>query len=131
MWSVLGLVVTALVAPAPASATTPALASVSTVSDLASASVEDEQALAERFAPVVRLVVQAEDCGPGEPFVPTDVDALLGNDTVALRGPWDTDDLVRIGPAAADLGTGLTGYHLDFPGNPLNPGCSYEEWSDE
>ena len=74
---------------------------------------------------------QAEDCGPGEPFVPTDVDTLLGNDTVALRGPWDTDDLVKIAPAAADLGKGLTGYHLDFPGSPLNPGCSYEEWADE
>ena len=67
----------------------------------------------------MRLVEQAEDCGPGEPFVPTDVDTLLGNDTVALRGPWDTDDLVTIAPSADDLGKGLTGYHLDFPGNPL------------
>ena len=95
------------------------------------ASAADEQALAEKYAPVTRLVQQAEDCGPGEPFVPTDVDTLLGNDTVALRGPWDTDDLVTIAPAADDLGKGLTGYHLDFPGNPLNPGCSYEEWANE
>ena len=91
----------------------------------------DEQTLAERYAPVVRLVRQAESCGPGEPFVPTDVDTLLGNDTVALRGPWDTDDLVKIAPTADDLRRGLTGYHLDFPGNPLDPGCSYEEWADE
>ncbi len=96
-----------------------------------SATATDEQALAEKYAPVTRLVQQAEDCGPGEPFVPTDVDTLLGNDTVALRGPWDTDDLVTIAPGAADLGTGLTGFHLDFPGSPLNPGCSYEEWANE
>ncbi len=95
------------------------------------ASAADEQALAEKYAPVVRLVEQKVACGPGEPFVPTDVDSLLGNDTVALRGPWDTDDLVQIAPGAADLGKGLTGYHLDFPGSPLNPGCSYEEWADE
>ena len=95
------------------------------------ASTDDEQALAEKYAPVTRLVQQTQDCGPGEPFVPTDVDTLLGNDTVALRGPWDTDDLVRIAPGAADLGKGLTGYHLDFPGSPLSPGCSYEEWANE
>ncbi|MFL6170083.1 MAG: hypothetical protein ACJ711_10450 [Ornithinibacter sp.] len=97
----------------------------------APASAADEQALAEKYAPAVRLVTQAEDCGPGEPFLPTDVDRLLGNDTVALRGPWTTDDLVKIAPTADDLGKGLSGYHLDFPGSPLNPGCSYEQWADE
>jgi hypothetical protein len=54
----------------------------------ASADIEDETALAERFAPVVRLVQQSEECGPGEPFMPTDIDDVLGDDTVALRGPW-------------------------------------------
>lgn len=97
----------------------------------ATASAADEQALAEKYAPVVRLVEQKVDCGPGEPFVPTDVDSLLGNDTVALRGPWTTDDLVKIAPTGGDLGKGLSGYHLDFPGSPLSPGCSYEEWADE
>ncbi len=97
----------------------------------ATATPADEQALAERYAPVVRLVEQAEECGPGEPFVPTDVDAVLGDDTVALRGPWDTDDLVTIGPDGADLAKGLSGYHLDFPGSPLSPGCSYEQWARE
>jgi hypothetical protein len=114
----------ALAAPAGASATPVAPAATT-------ASADDEQALADKYAPVTRLVQQAQDCGPGEPFVPTDVDSLLGNDTVALRGPWDTDDLVKIAPTETDLGKGLTGYHLDFPGSPLNPGCSYEEWADE
>ncbi len=53
----------------------------------APASAADEQALAERYAPVVRLVEQKADCGPGEPFVPTDADTLLGNDTVAPELP--------------------------------------------
>lgn len=88
-----------------------------------------EQQLAERFAPVVRIVRQTQECGPGEPYRPSDVDAFLGNDSVALRGPWTTDDLVKIAPAAADLGRGLDGYHLDFPGNPLAPGCDYERWA--
>ena len=55
----------------------------------ANADLEDEQALAERYAPVVRLVEQQEECGPGEPYEPTDVDVLFGDRTVALRGPWN------------------------------------------
>ncbi len=88
----------------------------------------DEQTLAERYAPVVRLVAQPEECGPGEPYEPMDVDALFGQDTVALRGPWSPTDLVKIAPTAKDL-TGRYEYHLDFPGNALDPGCDYERWS--
>jgi len=51
----------------------------------------------------VRLVAQEEECGPGEPYEPIDVELLFGENTVALRGPWNTTDLVKIGPAAADL----------------------------
>jgi hypothetical protein len=126
----LAMAVLVAAAPASVSAAPPASAAFPASAGSASTSA-DEQALAEKYAPVTRLVQQAEDCGPGEPFVPTDVDTLLGNDTVALRGPWDTDDLVAIGPDGADLGKGRTGYHLDFPGSPLNPGCSYEQWANE
>jgi len=94
----------------------------------ASADLADETALAEKFAPVVRLVEQPEECGPGEPYIPTDVDVLFGEPTVALRGPWSPTDLVKIGPAAPDLAE-LYEYHLDFPGNPLEPGCTYELWA--
>ena len=92
------------------------------------ADLADETALAEKFAPVVRLVEQEEECGPGEPYEPMDVDALFGDPTVALRGPWNAFDLVKIGPTAADL-AGLYEYHLDFPGNALAPGCTYELWA--
>ena len=46
------------------------------------------------------LVEQAEECGPGEPYEPMDVDALFDESTVALRGPWNAFDLVKIGPTA-------------------------------
>jgi hypothetical protein len=95
---------------------------------LAEADLADETALAMRYSPVVRLVEQPEECGPGEPYEPTDVDVFLGEETVALRGPWRTTDLVKIAPTAEDL-VGRYAYHLDFPGNPLNPGCDYERWS--
>jgi hypothetical protein len=94
----------------------------------ASADLADEQALAQRHAPVVRLVEQAEPCGHGEPYIPTSIDAILGQDTVALRGPWNPTDLVKIAPVATDL-VGRYEYHLDFPGDALDPGCDYEKWA--
>jgi len=94
----------------------------------ARADLTDEQALADRFAPVVRLVTQDEECGHGEPYEPIDVDLLFGENTVALRGPWNTTDLVQIGPEAADL-AGRYEYHLDYPGSALDPGCDYERWN--
>ncbi len=87
-----------------------------------------EEELAARYAPVVRLVDQPVECGPGEPYIPTDVDVLLDEPTVALRGPWNRTDLVEIGPAAGDL-VNRYEYHLDFPGDPLDAGCSYELWA--
>ncbi len=95
----------------------------------AAADTADEAALAARFAPVVRLVNHPEQCGVGDPYVPTDVDLLFDNPTVALRGPWAQDNLVKVAPAASDLDAGLYEYHLDFPGDALNPGCDYLNWS--
>ncbi len=94
----------------------------------ASASTGDEN-LAQKYSPVVRLVEQKEPCGPGEPYVPLDLDLLFGQPTVALRGPWNTSDLVKIGPSAKDL-VNRYEYHLDFPGSALSPGCDYEKWQD-
>jgi hypothetical protein len=91
------------------------------------AALADEEALAERYAPVVRTVEQEEDCGHGEPYEPVDVDVLFDEPTVALRGPWNPIDLVKVGPTAEDL-SGLYQYHLDFPGDALDPGCDYERW---
>src|SRR5512132_26315 len=88
-----------------------------------------EEQLAQRYSPVVRLVEQKEECGPGEPYEPTDIDAFMGQDTVSLRGPWTSNDLIKIASTAADLGKGLFDYNLDFPGDALDPGCDYERWA--
>jgi hypothetical protein len=113
----------------PTLAVTIGLLGALVLTGVASAATTAEQTLAERYAPVVRLVQQKEECGPGEPYKPIDIDAILDEPTVALRGPWSASNLVEIGPSAADLGKGLYEYHLDFPGNPLRPGCSYERWA--
>jgi hypothetical protein len=93
----------------------------------ASAGVAQETELAQRYAPVVRLVAGTGDCGPAEPYRPIDVNVLFGEPTVALRGPWGGGDLVKIGPAAQDLER-LYQYHLDFPGMALHPACDYLHW---
>ena len=93
------------------------------------ARADAEEDLAGRYAPVVRLVEQTEECGPGEPYEPIDVEAVLDEETVSLRGPWRSNDLVEIAPSADDLGRGLYEYNLDFPGDALNPGCDYEKWA--
>jgi hypothetical protein len=95
----------------------------------AAAAPADEAALAARYAPVVRLVDQPEQCGPGDPYVPIDVNLLFDEPTVALRGPWTGANLVKVAPSAGDLAAGLYEYHLDFPGNALSPGCDYLRWS--
>jgi hypothetical protein len=97
------------------------------VAPAAAADLADEVALAERYAPIVRIVEQPEECGPGEPYEPVDVDDLFDEPTVALRGPWNPTDLVEIAPESGRL-AGLYGYHLDFPGDALSPGCDYERW---
>jgi hypothetical protein len=98
-------------------------------SPAALADLRDETALAERHAPVVRLVEQAEECGHGEPYEPMDVDLLFDEPTVALRGPWNAVDLIEVGPSVDVVGRGLYEHHLDFPGDALNPGCTYERWA--
>jgi hypothetical protein len=105
-----------------------ALLPVAAVAGPASAGTDPEQQLAQKYAPVVRLVHQAKQCGPGEPFHPSNVDLLFGNPGVALRGPWTTHDLIKVAPTAQDVAHPLYGYALDLPGNPLKPGCDYQKW---
>jgi hypothetical protein len=95
---------------------------------VAGANLADERALAEKYAPIVRIVQQQDVCEYGEPFIPTDIDLLLDEPTVALRGPWNVTDLVEIGPSADDLVDRFE-YHLDFPGDALSPGCDYDRWA--
>jgi hypothetical protein len=50
---------------------------------------------------------------------------VLGRKDVTLRGP---DGYDRQAPTVRDLYGKDSEYFLDFPGNPLKPGCSYEHW---
>jgi hypothetical protein len=85
--------------------------------------------LAREYAPIVELPDPPDACEAGRPYEPTDIDLLMGNDEIALRGPWDTTSIVAVAPTADRLARALRGYHLDFPGDALRPGCTYEEWS--
>jgi hypothetical protein len=93
------------------------------------AAASPEATLADRYAPVVRLVAQSEPCAHGEPYEPENVNVVLGNQSVALRGPWSGANLVKVAPTASDLAQGLFGYSLDYPGDALSPGCTYDKWS--
>jgi hypothetical protein len=87
------------------------------------------QLLAQRYSPVLRLPDTDNGCVGGAVYEPTAVDRVLGSPEVALRGSWDVTSLVKVAPTAADLSRGLPGYHLDFPGKALTPGCAYDDWS--
>jgi hypothetical protein len=85
--------------------------------------------LADKYAPVVRLVDSPGHCVQGEPYQPTNVNVVLGNREVALRGPWSGNNIVKVAPTATDLAVGLGSYNLDFPGDALSPGCTYANWA--
>jgi len=85
-----------------------------------------EQQLAEKYAPVVGLKEHEPCASTGEPYRPVPVEAVLGQSDVVLLGPDGT--VVKQAPTAADLYGKGDGYWLDFPGDPLDAGCSYEQW---
>ena len=82
--------------------------------------------LAQRYAPVVVVREHPGPCGDGEPYLPTAVESVLGQPDVTLRGPAGQ---AVAAPTAADLAGKGEGWYLDLPGNPLDPGCTYEQWS--
>ncbi|HUA49212.1 MAG TPA: hypothetical protein VMA77_28510 [Solirubrobacteraceae bacterium] len=89
--------------------------------------------LAATYSPVLMLARQAKPCGPGEAYRPTTVDIVLGRRDVLLRDP--DGRVVKRAPTSSDLWGLGPDYYLDFPGNPLNPGCGYERqfrrWNDD
>jgi hypothetical protein len=84
-----------------------------------------EQELANAYSPIVMLREFTKPCGPGEPYVPMRVDALLDNPEVALRQVGNHDAVIEWGPTAKDLYGRGTGTYLDLPGDALAPGCVY------
>lgn len=82
--------------------------------------------LADKYAPRVVVRSQATACEDGEPYLPVAVDTVFGDPEVVLRGP--DDQVIVTAPTGADLAGLPEGYYLDFPGDPLEPGCDYEKW---
>jgi hypothetical protein len=89
------------------------------------ASADPVSELAQKYAPIVVVRDQTDECGDGEAYRPTTVDTVLGKPDVALLGP-DGEQISA--PTAADLAGRGQGWYLNLPGNPLDPGCTYEQW---
>jgi hypothetical protein len=88
------------------------------------------QQLADKYAPVVELKTQSESCSAdGEPYRPVPVDVVLGRSDVRLVDK--NGGLLKTAPTAADLFRRPGDTYLDFPGSPLDAGCTYERWFDE
>jgi hypothetical protein len=102
-----------------------AIGSVLSTAPPVAVAVPGAQRLVARYSPIVAFRQQEEPCGEGEPYRPTSVDLVLGNPEVALRNSEGT--LVKEAPTRADLWGLGEGYYLDLPGDPLEPGCGYEE----
>jgi len=83
------------------------------------------QQLADTYAPVLALEPQQQPCDSGEAYRPTSVNTLLGKQGAFLRAP--DDKVVKEAPTGPDLFGLGQGYYLDQPGDPLNPGCTYEQ----
>ena len=81
---------------------------------------------------MLSLEPQAKACRSGEAYRPTSVDIVFGRRDVLLRDPQGK--IVKRAPTSRDLWGLGPGYYIDFPGNPLNPGCGYERqfrnWND-
>ncbi len=93
----------------------------------ASAAVGTEAAekLAQTYAPVPVIDAQPRACEPGEAYRPTVVDLVLGNPRVMLRDA--RGKVVDRAPTAPELSGAPDSDYLDLPGDPINPGCGYEE----
>lgn len=86
------------------------------------------QRLVRAYSPIVML--RAQEDPPRntaeEQYEPTTVDTVLGNPRVKLvrEGRAGPRQVARA-PTASDIAGLGSDYHLDLPGNPLEPGCTY------
>lgn len=83
--------------------------------------------LAERYAPVVMVKEQTDECdAAGEQYEPAPVEIVLDNPEVLLRQVGPYDPVIMAAPGAGDLFRLGAGVYLDFPGDALRPGCTFE-----
>jgi hypothetical protein len=92
-----------------------------------------QQQLADKYAPIAMLKAQSEACDKsGEGYFPVTVDFLFDNPDIALKAKGDgkasEDIVISQGITPQDLVTAGQETYLDFPGNPRDPECVYEEY---
>jgi hypothetical protein len=110
-----------------ASCVLPAGAASAQGDESADGATSPEQQLAERYAPVVMLKTQEEECDrDGEGYTPMAVDSLFDNPQIALRQVGNDDPVVMWAPSARDIFRLKKGFYLDFPGGSLARGCIFE-----
>ena len=90
---------------------------------------EAAQELADRYAPIVNLKEQSAPCDDsGDPYFPTQVESAYEQPGVRLRGRTEDGERVSTEDFTVEDLDGLDrAWHLDFPGNPIRPGCGYEQ----
>jgi len=86
--------------------------------------------LVKAYAPITMLRAQEDPpCdNQEEQYQPTPVDVVLGNPDVELVRPTEAgkpQKVVKTAPTAADIAGLGERYHLDLPGDPLEPECTY------
>jgi hypothetical protein len=86
-----------------------------------------QRALVRTYSPITMLREQDDPpCdNDREQFEPTTVNTVLGNPRVVLVPPAGSGEDKIEAPTAADVAGKGDGYHLDLPGDPLTPGCTY------
>jgi hypothetical protein len=83
------------------------------------------QELADKYAPIVHRPSHGGDCGDdGQPYEPAPVEMLFGQPEIVLKD--GNNAVVAEGIDASDLFEKGTDFYIDLPGNPKNPGCTYE-----
>lgn len=90
------------------------------------------QELVDTYAPILVLREQRHPCDrEGEPYIAAPVEIVLGAPDILLRQDVPGQPVIMNGPTATDLAGLDSSYYLDMPGDPLEPGCVYEEKSRE
>lgn len=125
---VIASVISAMASPVSAGSTPSARASTGVEQ---SPAASPEKQLVDRYAPIVYLRGQTRACDrDGEGYFPAPVETVLGNPDIVLKhrenGSSSSDPIVKTAPTAQDLAGKDEDYYLDFPGNPRNPGCTFE-----
>ena len=112
-----------------------ALASVVALSLAAAAAApaaQNARELVEAYSPITMLRAQEHPpCDSDEEqYLPTTVDVVLGNPDVELVRAVEggqSQELVTRAPTAADIAGRGERFHLELPGDPLEPDCTYAE----